>query len=67
MMSNLLELRKRHVQDQSQLEGVVEGEPVDGVDGALEHGQEAEADPVLPFRQSPVTNPGPSVRARATR
>lgn len=30
-------LGERHPEDQDELEGVVEGEPVDGVDGGLEN------------------------------
>jgi len=57
------ELRKSHPEDKDELEGVVEcymalalsflftielrTEPVDGVDGALEQGQETERNPVL--------------------
>jgi len=39
-------LGKGHPQDEDELEGVVEGEPVDGVDSALENGQEGVGDPV---------------------
>lgn len=45
-MFDLPGLGKSHPQGQDELEGVVEWEPVNGVDGALENGQEAESDPV---------------------
>ena len=43
---DVLGLREGHPEDKDELEGVVEGEPVDGVDGALEEGQEGVDDPV---------------------
>lgn len=45
---SLPSLRKGHPDDEDELEGVVEGEPVDGVDGGLNHGEEGVDDPVLP-------------------
>lgn len=39
-------LRESHPQDENELEGVVEGEPVDSVDSTLEHRQECVDDPV---------------------
>lgn len=39
-------LRKSHPQDEDELEGVVEGEPVDSVDSTLEDGQECVDNPV---------------------
>jgi len=39
-------LGKSHPEDEDELEGVVEGEPVAGVDGALENGQEGKCYPV---------------------
>jgi len=39
-------LGKSHPEDEDELEGVVEWEPVDGVDRALEDGEECKADPV---------------------
>lgn len=39
-------LGEGHPENEDELEGVVEWEPVDGVDGALEDGQESESDPV---------------------
>lgn len=46
-MQDLPGLRESHPQDEDELEGVVEWEPVDGVDGGLKHGQEGVDDPVL--------------------
>ena len=40
-------LGKCHPEDEHKLEDVVEGEPVDGVDGRLNDGQEGVGDPVL--------------------
>jgi hypothetical protein len=40
-------LRESKPEDKNELEGVVEGEPVNGANGALEDGQERENDPVL--------------------
>lgn len=45
-MSDLRSLGEGHPQDQNELEGVVEGEPVDSVNSALKHGQERVNDPV---------------------
>lgn len=39
-------LGKRHPEDEDELEGVVEGEPVDGADCALKDGQKGVDDPV---------------------
>jgi len=39
-------LRQSHPDEEDKLEGVVEGEPVDGVDSTLEDGQEGESDPI---------------------
>jgi len=39
-------LGKGHPEDEDELEGIVEGEPVHGVDGTLEDGQESVDDPV---------------------
>ena len=39
-------LGQGHPEHKDELEGVVEGEPVDGVDGALKNGQEGVSDPV---------------------
>ena len=44
---DLLGLRECHVHDEHELECVVEGEPVRGVDGRLKDGQEGVGDPVL--------------------
>jgi hypothetical protein len=44
---DLLGLGERHPQDKDELEGVVEGEPVDSVDGGLKNGQESVDNPVL--------------------
>lgn len=38
---------KRQPENEDKLEGVVEWEPVDSADRALEHGQESEYHPVL--------------------
>ena len=46
-MVDLLGLGKRHPQDKDELEGVVEGEPVDSVDSRLNDGQESVDNPVL--------------------
>ena len=43
----LLSLRESHIHDEDELEGVVEWEPVSGVDSGLKHGQEGVDDPVL--------------------
>lgn len=40
-------LGKCHPEDEHKLEDVVEGEPVDSVDGRLNDGQEGIGDPVL--------------------
>jgi hypothetical protein len=40
-------LGKCHPEDKHKLKDVVEGEPVDGVDGRLNNGQEGVGDPVL--------------------
>lgn len=40
-------LGKCHPEDEHELEDVVEGEPVNGVDGGLNDGQEGVGDPVL--------------------
>lgn len=40
-------LRKSHPEDKDELEGVVEWEPVDCVNGRLEDGQEGISHPVL--------------------
>ena len=40
-------LGKCHPEDEHKLEDVVEGEPVDGVDGRLNDSQEGVGDPVL--------------------
>ena len=40
-------LRKSHPEDKDELEGVVEGEPVDGVDSRLNHSEEGVDHPVL--------------------
>lgn len=45
-MSVLRSLGKSHPQNEDELEGVVEGEPVHGADGALEDRQERVDDPV---------------------
>jgi len=39
-------LGKSHPEDEDELEGIVEWEPVNGVDSALEEGQESIDDPV---------------------
>lgn len=44
---HLRSLWQRHPNDQDKLEGVVEGEPVDGVDRGLDNRQEGVDDPVL--------------------
>ena len=44
---SLPSLGKCHPQDEHELEDVVEGEPVDGVDGGLNDGEEGVGDPVL--------------------
>ena len=45
--SSLPSLGKCHPEDEHKLEDVVEGEPVDSVDGRLNDGQEGIGDPVL--------------------
>jgi hypothetical protein len=45
-VSALRSLGERHPQNEDELKGVVEGEPVNGVDGALKHRQERVDDPV---------------------
>lgn len=44
---DLLGLWESHVHDEDELEGVVEGEPVDSVDHGFEDGEEGVDDPVL--------------------
>lgn len=46
VQSCLPSLGEGHPENKDELEGVVEGEPVDGVDGALDDGQESKSDPV---------------------
>lgn len=46
-VGDLLGLRQSHVHNEDELEGVVEGEPVGGVDGGFEDGEEGVDDPVL--------------------
>jgi hypothetical protein len=41
------ESREREPEEEDELEDVVEGEPVDNLDEALEHGEEGENDPIL--------------------
>ena len=40
-------LGKSHPENEDELEGVVEGEPVDGVDRGLDHSEECVGHPVL--------------------
>ena len=44
---DVLSLRQSHVHDEDELEGVVEGEPVDGIDHRLQNSQEGIDNPVL--------------------
>jgi len=44
--SSAVGLGESHPEDQDELEDVVEGEPVGGVDGALNDGQESKDNPV---------------------
>ena len=46
-MIDLPSLGKSHPKDEDELEGVVEREPVNGVDRRFENGQEGVNDPVL--------------------
>lgn len=46
-MRNLPEHGERQPQEEDKLEDEVEGEPVDNVEEALNHGEEGEDDPVL--------------------
>lgn len=43
----VLSLWQSHVHDEDELEGVVEGEPISGIDERLDDGQEGVDDPVL--------------------
>ena len=45
-------LRKSHPKDEDELEGVVEWEPVDGIDGGLNDSQEGVGHPVLSLPSS---------------
>ena len=51
-MRNLLGLWESHVHDEDELEGVVEGEPVGGVDEGFDDGEEGVDDPVLAICQN---------------
>lgn len=46
-LSDIPSLRKGHPEDKDELEGVVEREPVNGIDGRLNDRQEGVDDPVL--------------------
>lgn len=46
-MFDLPSLGQSKPKNEDELEGVVEGEPVNGIDSALEDGEECENNPVL--------------------
>lgn len=68
VLRSLPSLGKSHPEDQDELEGVVEGEPVDGVDRRLDHSEEGVSHPVLfPTHQHTIpSNPHRSFDKRCS-